>query len=300
MILAAVNAMCGFVRLRMHVRLAALSLCAFAVSAQAQVLLKEMPEDMKGADIHERRGETLPLDLEFLNSSNEKVRLGDCFDGKRPVVLIFGYLDCPMLCDLVFTRAQRAFNQMDWTMGDEYRVLTISFDHQNTPAMAAGKKAALLAGYGRATDDDAWEFLVTDAATARAVTDAAGYQYRYLANRDEYSHPAALVIVSPDGVISNYLINSEFPARQVRLSLLDAADGKVGGFFDGFLHRCYIYDPDEGSYVLQAKTIMNIAGGITVVVIATSLAMLICFDRRRRAAHRRESDVAPSGAVSHA
>lgn len=289
-------------------RLVLALLCALCLShaARAQVLMKELPEDLKGADLIERRGAQLPLDLEFIDSRGQRHTLADYFDGRRPVVLIFGYLDCPMLCDLVFSRAQRAFNQLKWTMGEEYRALTISFDHSNTTAQAAGKKAALMAGYGRNAPDDAWEFLVTDAATAKAITDAAGYQYKYIARRDEYSHPAVLVIVSPDGVISNYITASDIPERQLRLSLLDAADGKIGSVLDGFLHRCFIYDANEGSYVLEATFIMKVGGFLTVFVVGGGLTLLFLMERSRKrrlasATSRTERDgVGRAGALSHA
>lgn len=264
--------------------LAGAALCAAPARATAQTLQSEVPEPMRGVDVAERRGESLPLNLEYTDARGRTVRLADYFDGRRPVVLLLGYYDCPLLCDVVFNKTLQAFKSLKLTLGEDYRAVTISFDHTNTTAQAAGKQAAMLAGYDGERGEAPWAFLTSSATNAKAIAEAVGYTYKYLPESGEFSHPAAIVVVSPDGVVSNYLYGVQFPERQMRLALLDAADGKVGDFFDKVLLYCYHYDPAAGSYAIQARKVMNIAGALTAIGLGSVIAGLFWMERRRRRA----------------
>lgn len=288
----------GSLRRRIGAFVAALAAAgAVAAPASAQVLQKELPEAMQGVDVFEKRGQSLPLDLTFTNARGEDVLLRDYFDGRRPVVLVLGYYDCPLLCDLVFNKTLSALKTLKLTLGDDYRAVTVSFDHTNTTAEAAGKQAAMLAGYDGEVGEAPWAFLTASAGNARAVADAVGYQYKYLPETGEFSHPAAIVIVSPDGVVSNYLYGVEFPERQMRLALLDAADGKIGGVFDKILLFCYHYDPDASSYALAARKVMTVGAIATAVILGSVLGALIWNDRRRS---RRDGDTGSPARTSPA
>lgn len=246
-------------------------------------------------DVLEKRGDALPLDLTFTNARGETVLLRDYFDGRRPVVLVLGYYDCPLLCDLVFNKTLSAFKELNLTLGDDYRALTVSFDHTNTTAEASGKQAAMLAGYDGEQGEEPWAFLTASAGNARAIADAVGYEYKFLPETGEFSHPAAIVIVSPDGVVSNYLYGVQFPERQLRLALLDAADGRIGGVFDKILLFCYHYDPDASSYALAARKVMTVGAVTTAVLLGGALGALFWNDRRR--SRRVDGAETPKGAA---
>jgi len=254
---------------------------AVGAPAQGQVLQDELPEAMQGVDVQEKRGHTLPLDLTFTDARGETVLLRDLFDGELPVVLLLGYYDCPLLCDLVFNKTLTAFKELNLTLGKDYRAVTISFDHTNTTAEAAGKQAAMLAGYDGEEGKRPWAFLTASAGNARAIADAVGYTYKYLPETGEFSHPAAICIVSPEGVVSNYLYGVEFPERQLRLALLDAADGRIGGVFDKILLFCYHYDPDAGSYAVMGRRVMTIGAILTAITLGGFLGVMFWLDRRR-------------------
>lgn len=265
-----------------------------AVSARAQLILDEPPPDMAAADIVERRGELAALDVEFTNTKGERVRVGDYFDGERPVALVFGYFNCPVVCPVVFNNAKKVFNDLAWKLGDEYRALTISFDHTDTHDAARVEQAAALAGIDRFTDESAWPYLTGDAESIREFCDSVGWKYKYLPKTGDFSHPTAIIILSPDGRVSNYLYGVAFQERQLRLALVDASDGKVGDFFDRVLLRCYHYDPDAGSYVLAAQRVMTFAGLLTVALLSGVIAALVSFDRRRTRRAQLEAGAATS------
>jgi len=48
----------------------------------------------------EKLGDTIPLDLQFLNESNDTVTLRQLID--KPTILSFVYFDCPGLCSPSF------------------------------------------------------------------------------------------------------------------------------------------------------------------------------------------------------
>lgn len=261
-------------------------LAATSGVSRAQILLPEPPAEIAAADILERRGETIDLDTEFTDQTGRRVHLRDYFDGDRPVVLVFGYFTCPVVCPVVFNNTQTVFNELAWTLGKEYRAVTVSFDHSDTPSAAANQREVYLRGVDRAAGDDPWPFLTGSAEEIRKLTESAGWQFKYLPATGDFSHPTGIIIASPDGVVSNYLYGVRYEERQLRLALLDASDGRIGDVFDRILLRCYHYDPDAGSYVLAARKVMTYAGSATVIILGSVIFALVRVDRHRtRAAH---------------
>ncbi len=255
-------------------------------------------EQLQGVGIVERRGETLPAGLVVTDSGGDSVEVSEFFDGERPVLLVMAYYDCPMLCTLVLNALQDALNGVKWTAGDEFRVVTISFDHTNTTEMARQRQQMYLAGYDREDiTEDAWTFHTADASTARAISDAVGFSYRYLAESGEFSHPAALIFLTPDGQVHNYLENIEYAPRDVKLALLEASQGKQGSIFDRVQHFCFVYDPDKGHYVF-AMGLMRTGGLVTMLALGSFVSLMVWRGAARRRAMdlQTESTLATKGA----
>ena len=248
---------------------------ACAPGAAGQLVLDSLKE-REGVGIVDRKGEKLPLDLEFTDTHGKTVKVGDYFDGTRPVLLVPAYLDCPLLCTMVMERVQDALNEMKWTAGKEFRVLTYSFDHRDTPTKARIKQESLLLGYDRTVDDpdQAWAFLVGTAEHVRTLSTALGYHYRYIAETGEFSHNAAIYFLRPDGTVHNFIEGLDYPAEQLTLALSEAAEGKVGTVFERIVFSCYAYDPKTGQYVIQPMTVMRIGAGTTAAALGTFLAVL--------------------------
>ena len=259
----------------------ALAGATFPGAAHAQRILDEPPPELAAADIIEKRGETIDLDAQFMDQNGNAVRIGDYFDGERPVVLVLAYLNCPVVCPVVLNNTQRVFNELAWAIGDKYRAITLSFDHRDTPEAAGKYHAAYQLGLDRSTGSDSWVFLTGDAQSIRRVCDSVGWQYAYIPATGDFSHPTAIIVLSPDGKVSNYLYGVRYAPQQLRLSLLDASEGRIGDVFDRILLRCYHYDPDAGSFVLAAERVMTIAAVTTVVLLGGVIAALVQIDRRR-------------------
>jgi len=280
---------------------AALAL-ATAGPVRAQLILDENPAEAAGAGLDENRGAEIPRDLSFTDADGDSVEFAELFDGERPVVLVLGYYDCPLLCPWVFNSLQQSFNELAWRVGKEYRVVSVSIDPTNTIEQAFKQRRQVLSGLRRDAAPDGWKFLLSPGDDAARLADAVGFRYAYLEESDEYSHPGVAIILSPDGVVSQYLQVSPLPEKQLRLSLMDAADGAIGSFIDKFIFSCHVYDPDAGSFVLHARTIMNIAAIATAVALGVLVGGLLLAERfrKRRAASKTAEHSEPiSGVPAH-
>ncbi len=265
---------------------ALLSLPLAAPAARAQVAIT--PAELEGVDVQERLDRPLPKDAVFRDHTGKLVRLGDYFDGKRPVVLTLAYASCKTVCSMVLGAELTTLKEQDWTLGQEYRAVTISIDPRETPAIAAKKRRQMLALYGRAERD--WDFLVGDEANIKRVADAVGYRYRYDERQDQYAHPAVLMIAKPSGALARYLYGLEFDPKDVRLGLLEAARGRSISTVEKMILYCYMYDPIGAKYVVVAKNVMRLGGVITVVLLGGFL--LIMWGRELRRGRRKPASAA--------
>ena len=235
------------------------------------------PQDaiLLAVGVDERLGGRIPADLVFTQSTGKRVRLGD-YLGAGPVVLTLNYYTCPMLCPLTFRSLAAT---MDGVKGlspaKDYRVVTVSINPDEIPEIAAAKARethALVAGLDDA--DDRWPFLYGDADSVRRLTDAVGYRYRKVGS--DFAHPTVAIVLSPDGRVSRYLHGIEIPPRDLKLALVEAADGKIGASSaaNALLMYCFRYDPAGKKYMLYARNIMKAAGATIAVFLAALLAVL--------------------------
>jgi protein SCO1/2 len=166
--------------------------------------------------------------------------------------------------------------------GEDFDVIAVSIDPGETPAMAAETKAAAVDRYDRPETAAGWHFLTGDEESIRTLTDAAGFSYVYEPDTDEYAHTSGIVIVRPDGVISQYYFGIEYPPKDVRLALVEAGDGKVGSIVDQLLLYCFRYDPALGKYTAAIMRVLRLAG--FVFALGLSFFLLVMWRRERRLA----------------
>ena len=217
--------------------------------------------------VDQRLGEQIPMDLVFRNESGEDVRLGDFFRGK-PVVLSLVYYECPMLCSMTLNGLTKALRALSFDAGKEYDVLTISFEPKDTPAIARAKKASYIKEYNRPGAASGWHFLTGSPAAIESLTEAVGYRYKWEPYTKQWAHVSALVVLTPDGRASRYLYGIEFSARDLRLSLIEASQNKIGSLVDQIFLYCYHYDPTTGKYGFVIMNVLRIAGFGTAFALA--------------------------------
>ncbi len=238
-----------------------------------------LPPELEGVGIDEHPGDKLPLDLEFVDHTGRTVKLGDYFDGQRPVILTLNYYKCPMLCGLMLNGLLDSLREIDWTAGEQFQVVTVSFDPLETHQLGFIKRQNYLKQYDRPASATGWPFLTGRKPSIDALLQATGFRIRWSEKRQEWMHLAAPIICTPDGRISRYLYGVMFAPKTVRLSLVEASEGKIGTTFDRILLYCYHYE--GGEYTLAALNIVRAGGVLSLLVVGVLLLVLWRRERRR-------------------
>lgn len=251
---------------------AILVLLATTVAVRAE-RKEAAPEEIQDVGVDEHPDVQIPLDLPFVDSNGQKVRLGDFFDGKTPVILTLNYSNCPMLCSLQLNGLFEGLQGVDWNLGDQYRMVTVSIDPEEKPERAESTKEKYLTIYGRPNVADGWHCLTGNDADIHKLADSVGFRYAYLPETKEYAHAAVTMVCTPDGRLSRYLYGVEYPPQTVRLALLEASQGKIGTTMDRVLLFCFQYDETAGRYGPSALKIMKAGGVLTLVFLGGLLGI---------------------------
>jgi len=247
--------------------------------AGPHVMAQDPPAGVLGEiGVDQKLDAQLPLDLPFRDESGREVRLGDFFGGK-PVVLSLVYYQCPMLCSMTLNGLVKSMRPLAFDIGREFDVVTISFDPNETPELAAVKKEVYVTDYGRPGAASGWHFLTGPRASIERLTETAGYRYKWDEPTSQWAHVSAIMVVTPQGRISQYLYGIEFSARDLKLSLVQASSGRIGTLVDRILLYCFHYNPETGKYGFAIMTTVRLAGLATVF----ALAAFIVVNRRRGA-----------------
>ena len=235
-----------------------------------------LPAPLRDVRIEQKLNQQLPLGLTFRDESGRDVKLGDYF-GRKPVVLAFVYYDCPMLCTQVLNGMVTSFRVLPFQIGKEFEVVTISFDPRETPALAQAKKQKYvdyLPEKMRAGAASGWHFLTGDQANIEKITEAAGFHYRYDETTKQFAHASGVMVTTPGGKLARYYYGIEYPARDLRLGLIESSANKIGSPVDQLLLYCYHYDPATGKYGAVVMNMVRIGGVLTMLGIAAMLLLL--------------------------
>lgn len=238
---------------------------------------------MEEIGLDERIGAEPPLDLVFRNEEGEAVTLGQYFDGERPVLLTLIYHECPTLCNVVLHGLTETLRDMPWTPGDEFEALAVSFNPDETPALAAERKAMYLDMLGKPDAADGWHFLTGEEASITALAEAVGFRYAWVEDTQEYAHPFALIYMSGEGTVLRYMPGVRFAPSDVRAALIEVSEGRAGSPLNRILLYCMQYDRSANAYVLHAANLMKFSGVLVVV----SLGVFFVALRRREAEAQR-------------
>ncbi len=260
-----------------------LLLAAAAVSPR---VVQAQQEDLrKKVGFDQRLDEQVPLDLAFTDETGNSVKLSDYF-GQKPVILVLAYYRCPMLCTQVLNGLTKSLRELNFTVGKEFTVLTVSFDPRETPELAAAKKKTYLDSYGRPGAEEGWHFLTGKQPAIDALTKAVGFRYAYDAKNDQFVHAAGIVILTPKGKISRYFRDIAFPVRDLRLGLVESSANKIGSPTDQILLYCCHYDPETGTYTASILNLVRAAGVAMVGVLAGMVGLLWWYNPHRKSGRR--------------
>ena len=229
--------------------------------------------------IDQKLGDQLPLDLRFVDSEGNTVHLRDFF-GEKPIVLSLVYFDCPMLCTQVINSLLRAMNVLSFGAGTEFDVLTISIDPGETPEVANAKKIEYLKNYRGREGSTGWHFLTGDQQQIDQLAAAVGFRYEYDEPTDQYIHASGIMVLTPEGKLARYFYGIDYPPRDLRWGLVEAADGAIGNPVDQLLLLCYSYDPMTGKYGLYIRNSLRIGGLATILALGSFIVVMLRRERR--------------------
>jgi protein SCO1/2 len=241
--------------------------------------MKDLSLEQVGVD--EKLGRRIPTDISFRDQTGKSVRLSRYFTGV-PVILTLNYYACPTLCPLVFRNLVGTMSKMGGlTLGKDYLVVTVSIDPNETKARAADKSAQTYAMLGGIPDPaTAWPFLSGNQPSINALAQAVGIRYSPIGKND-FAHPNVVIIVMPDGRVSRYLYGLEQSPQDLKLALIEAADGRIGNsqMLNKALLYCFHYDPVGRKYVLLASRVMT---GAMVLVLTLTLGLMVVLWKREK------------------
>lgn len=208
-------------------------------------------------------GKQLPLTATFTDERKHPVHLGEYFTGK-PVLLWLGYLTCPNLCPLSRHGLVESLEKLTFSAGNEFQVVMISIDPQETSEQASQVKQQTLADYNRPAAAQGWHILTGVHAQIDQVTNVVGFRYAYDATQAQYAHASGVVLATGSGRIARYLFGIEYAPRDLRLGLVEAGENTIASPIDRVLLFCYDYDPTTGHYTLFILRMVRIAAVATV------------------------------------
>jgi protein SCO1 len=266
---------------------------AVAMPVRAQMFDEKLPKEAEGVGIQEKVGETLPMDLIFTNSEGQSVSVGHYFGQGpgsvpgKPTILALVFYDCPLVCSVVLEKMNKCFDGLDYTIGKDFNVLVYSFDHTETVEKAKKARLGYTGAYNRDVTPEVlagWQWHVGDVLSNKRLADSVGFKYKALADeRNRYSHPVGIFVVTPQGKLSRVFSGFSYPSRDVKLALMEASEGKLRkSLADRVIAFCYMYDPKAGSYSLQAMRVMQVAGAICAVTLGGLVGGLLLVERTRK------------------
>jgi protein SCO1/2 len=250
-------------------------------SMQDGNLKPALPGALQGVGIDQKLDYQVPLDVTFRDEAGRDVAFSTFFQAKKPVILALVYYRCPMLCTQILTGLETSLRAVSFNPGQDFEIVSLSFDPKDTPALAAAKKETYLRRYGRPGTQNGWHFLTGDERNIKTLTDAVGFHFKYDPATDQYAHASAVLILTPDGRISRYFYGVEYSPRDIRLGLVEASQGKIGSPVDQVLLFCFHYDPATGKYGAIAMGALRFAAAGFVLICGAFLVIVFRRESRR-------------------
>ena len=236
------------------------------------------PDELKNVGIDQRLDQQVPLELEFKDETGKTVKLGDYFQSGRPVILNLVYYTCPMLCGEELAGLSSALGVLRFTPGNEYEVVTVSINPDETPEVAAEKKKVFVDRMNerleKKSDGTGWHFLTGQQAEIQQLADAVGFHYKRDAKTAQFIHSAAIMIVTPQGKLAQYYYGVEYSPKDLRLGLIEASRNKIGNLVDQIQLYCFHYDPKSGRYGATITSLLRLGGAATVLLLGGLLIVM--------------------------
>ena len=239
-----------------------------AYSPERAFSASQVPEELKGLEIEEKPGALLDLSLAFQDEKGQAVTLKNYVQNQKPVLLSIIYYNCPNLCGLHLNGLSEGLKGLPQDFKQKFQFVLVSMDDSETPTLALKKKQSYVEKYGLLPENT--HFLTGDKKNIQALSQQVGFRFRWDENQKIFAHLPVAYVLTPEGKLSRYLYGVLFKPRTLRLSLVEASEGKIGSIVDRAFLFCFQFDPTKRKYAWYAYNIMR-AGGVV------SLLLLLCF-----------------------
>lgn len=229
--------------------------------------------DPNKVSLDQKLDSKVPSNLTFFDETGKQVLFSD-YMGKKPVILNMIFYKCPGVCMQELEGMTRTFRdpQMTLAPGKDFEVVTVSINPKESPAMAAEKKKEFLSLIGRTEYASGWHFLTGSQENIQGLANAVGFRYDYDLLTEQFAHPAGLIVITANGLVSKYFYKADYPARDVRFALVEASNNKIGTLSDKFALNCiYQYDVRTGKYGFAILKALRFGGILTFVILAVSI-----------------------------
>ncbi len=272
----------------------------FAVPASSQIVTEpkteRLPLQLSDVGIEQHLNQKVPLGLTFRDEDGAPVKLGQYFQPDKPVVLSLVYFECRMLCNEVLASMSNALRPVKFDAGKQFEIVTVSFDPRDGPAKAASARQKFTAMYGHPGAENGWHFLTGDKNSIDALANAVGFHYRWDERTQQFAHAAGIMLLTPDGRISQYYYGARYFPSDLRLGLIEASQNHIGSLADQVVLYCYHWDPRTGRYGAIVSRVIQVSGAITLLILGSVLLFLFrAFPTRNVSAGQKH---APAGALN--
>jgi protein SCO1/2 len=243
------------------------------------------PAIARGVNLEQKLNAPVPLDLVFRDESGQPVPLRTYF-GDKPVVLEMVYFTCPTLCPMSMHESVVSLKRVSLVPGLDYNVVVVSFDPNDTPEKAAEKKAEFAQQFGRSGFNSGFHFLTGSKQSTEKLAAATGFGFRYDPATKQFIHAAGIMVATPEGKMSRYFYGVDYSPTDLRMALSDASQHKISSPVDYILQFCFHYDEAQGKYTLAILNILKFAGGLTIVLLAGLIYLLMRNNNKPRQPRR--------------
>ncbi len=250
----------------------------------AAIPLADPANPTAGVGLDEKPGARVPRDIVLRDADDRPFMLGDFIAAdKTPIVLTLAYYRCPMLCGLVLNGLARTVRGLvEKKLGVDYRAITVSIDPRDGWSEAARTRDRVLGLAGRPDAGKVWRFTTGAPEETKRLADSVGFHYAWDERSEQFAHPAAVILLTPDGRVARYLYGFDLPPRQLQLALADAAAGRSRGFIDRVLLTCFHWDPATRRYGVYVLGFLRAGAVMVLVALGGLLFFLWRLERRRR------------------
>ena len=230
-----------------------------------------------GIEHDKHLGDTIPMELEFTNYTGDTNKLKDIID--KPTVLALVYYRCPGLCSPLMNNLGKVMDEVDLEPGKDFQALSISFDPSENHELAKDKRVNYINAMQKEIPDHAWRFMTGKSSAIDKLTNSVGFQYQRAPDSVNWVHSGAVIVLSPEGKITRYLLGTDYLPFDFKMAITEASKGVSSPPINKVLQYCFSYDPEGGSYVLNVN---KIAGTVIFLGAGIFLAVLLIKGKRRK------------------